>query len=313
MNVILEGFWGIGKSTLAHALQDTYGYTFIPEPTTQYLETPPEDYSVWYRDQYRQITTNLHAGMYSQPIVMERSIISTMAYAYVHNTEIDFTYDVFEQLKEWYRANSCLIVFLYADIEMVDTEHFYVRDRELMRKYQEFYTYVVPYRYDLPVLPLNQFRNAKRKDTERMVQTIMRAIHEQRIAQVNVVVFRRNTEGSIEILVLKRNPQKGGFWQTISGGIGPSEFLSQGALRELQEETGIHGNRERLHPVHFQFSFMGEEGYELNEYIFTYQIQDTDAIRFSHEHEEYDFLSVSEAKERVNYESNKTILDHAFG
>ncbi len=52
----------------------------------------------------------------------------------------------------------------------------------------------------------------------------------------------RSEAGSdLEILLLRRAPGRilPGLWQCVSGSIEPGETVSAGALRELQEETGI--------------------------------------------------------------------------
>jgi lipoyl(octanoyl) transferase len=42
-----------------------------------------------------------------------------------------------------------------------------------------------------------------------------------------------------EFLVLRRSQAKGGYWNTVAGGVEPGEDWHAAALRELQEETGL--------------------------------------------------------------------------
>jgi len=51
----------------------------------------------------------------------------------------------------------------------------------------------------------------------------------------------RRTSGSVEFLLLKRQPaaRLGGTWQAVHGKIEPGEAAWQAALRELREETGL--------------------------------------------------------------------------
>ena len=54
---------------------------------------------------------------------------------------------------------------------------------------------------------------------------------------VSVAVLRG--EGSrVQVLLLERTPERGGFWQTVTGRIEPGESPLEAAERELQEELG---------------------------------------------------------------------------
>lgn len=48
------------------------------------------------------------------------------------------------------------------------------------------------------------------------------------------------------ILLLKRNPAHGDFWQPVTGFIEPGESPARAAFRELQEETGLSGQPRSL-------------------------------------------------------------------
>lgn len=56
--------------------------------------------------------------------------------------------------------------------------------------------------------------------------------------QLNVYLFRSTPTG-LEALLLHRIPERGGFWQCVTGGFLPNETLIQGARREVLEETGL--------------------------------------------------------------------------
>lgn len=56
-----------------------------------------------------------------------------------------------------------------------------------------------------------------------------------------VVLVIRPGEGGHQLLLLRRAPEDymGGTWQLVSGGLEAGETAWQGALREMQEETGL--------------------------------------------------------------------------
>ncbi len=56
--------------------------------------------------------------------------------------------------------------------------------------------------------------------------------------QVEAIVFRWVNK-KIEYLMLKRIPEKGGFWQPVTGGMETGETMKDALLRELKEETKV--------------------------------------------------------------------------
>lgn len=60
-----------------------------------------------------------------------------------------------------------------------------------------------------------------------------------------------------EVLLLKRLPQRGGFWQPVTGRVEPGESSEAAAARELYEETGIESE---VTPLDYRHSFGWGEG-----------------------------------------------------
>ena len=68
-----------------------------------------------------------------------------------------------------------------------------------------------------------------------------------------VVVVRR--EG--ELLVLRRAPERLGYWSLVAGGIEPDETPREAAQRELLEETGLKAEVRGL-PVGLSYSLLDD-------------------------------------------------------
>ena len=68
-----------------------------------------------------------------------------------------------------------------------------------------------------------------------------------------VVVVRR--EG--ELLVLRRAPERLGYWSLVSGGIEPDETSWHAAVRELREETGLQAQVRKL-PVSLSYALLDD-------------------------------------------------------
>ena len=74
-----------------------------------------------------------------------------------------------------------------------------------------------------------------------------------RKAQVQGIVFKRES-GKIFYLVLKRNPEKGGYWQPITGGVNEEETPQKAITREVNEELSIDSPK-RIIYTNYTFSF----------------------------------------------------------
>ena len=123
--------------------------------------------------------------------------------------------------------------------------------------------------------------------------------HKAKKAQV--VVFRKENNKTL-VLLLKTNKQRGGFWQNITGGIEPSENFTEGAERELFEETGIKAQPKE---INLSFEFHDRWGKDVLEKVF-YAISMTEEVVLSkEEHEDFKWLDVELiTKENFKYPSN---------
>jgi 8-oxo-dGTP pyrophosphatase MutT (NUDIX family) len=57
-----------------------------------------------------------------------------------------------------------------------------------------------------------------------------------------LVVVRRGSE----FLVVHRSPENDAYWHLVAGGVEEGEAFADAAVRELQEETGLHAGVEPL-------------------------------------------------------------------
>lgn len=58
---------------------------------------------------------------------------------------------------------------------------------------------------------------------------------------VQAFVFVKNP--SFKVLILKRIPEKSGYWQPVCGGVENGEKQTDAVIREVFEETGINNIR----------------------------------------------------------------------
>lgn len=133
-----------------------------------------------------------------------------------------------------------------------------------------------------------------------------------RTTQVEIIIFKI-VNNEIIFLLLKRNPQRGGFWQPVTGGVESGEDLLQAVNRELKEETGITEYVRIIEDVYY-FEFTTKEYGVLKEHVFAVEIDLNTDIFISPEHTESRWCALEQALQLLKYDSNKVAFKkiHAF-
>ena len=123
--------------------------------------------------------------------------------------------------------------------------------------------------------------------------------------QVEAIIFRRNGN-KVEYLLLKRLPERNGFWQPITGGVEEGETRNEALRREIKEETGIKNIVAVLEDLYlFEFSDPN-----LNqEYVYGVEVSPSEEIALDQkEHSEYKWCSFQEALQLLHWRENKEAL-----
>jgi len=123
--------------------------------------------------------------------------------------------------------------------------------------------------------------------------------------QVEAIIFRRNGS-TIEYLLLKRFPDRNGFWQSVTGGLEEGETRAEALCREIREETGIR-NLIRVIESLYYFEFSDPN---LNqEYVYGVEVSPSETIMLDgREHSEYRWCSFQEALQLLYWKENKEAL-----
>lgn len=131
------------------------------------------------------------------------------------------------------------------------------------------------------------------------------------IKRTNIQAFIFSKNPSFKILILKRIPERGGYWQPVCGGVESRENLIETVIREVFEETGI-SNIKSILDLDYTFIYREiKEGelMEMQDYCFTVEINNITNIKLSDEHEEYKWCSYNQAKEILKWEHNLIALE----
>jgi lipoyl(octanoyl) transferase len=119
------------------------------------------------------------------------------------------------------------------------------------------------------------------------------------------------------ILLLHRKPERGNFWQPITGSIEEGELPRDTARRELAEETGHCGEPEALN---LEQSFMIESQFlasrypapiVANEVAFTFELPHGATIRMDDdEHDQYGWFTFAEAYEKIRWTDDREAMEN---
>jgi 8-oxo-dGTP pyrophosphatase MutT (NUDIX family) len=124
-----------------------------------------------------------------------------------------------------------------------------------------------------------------------------------------IVIFRINN-GQREYLLLHYSS---GHWDFPKGHIEPGESKEEAALRELDEETGLHAaiinGFEESFSYYHRLPPSGELAYK-TVYFFVGQVSTKASISLSHEHQNYCWLSAKAAIDKLTYDNAKQLLQH---
>lgn len=131
------------------------------------------------------------------------------------------------------------------------------------------------------------------------------------IKRTNVQIFIFSTNPSFRVLILKRIPERSGYWQPVCGGIENGEEPKAAAIREIFEETGI-ANAKDIIDLNYTFSYKETKNgtlMDMMDICFAFEVNSVLDIKLSDEHEEYRWCSYIEAKEYLKWEHNLIALE----
>jgi 8-oxo-dGTP pyrophosphatase MutT (NUDIX family) len=124
--------------------------------------------------------------------------------------------------------------------------------------------------------------------------------------QVEAIIFRRNGS-TIEYLLLKRLPDRNGFWQPVTGGLEEGETRTEALRREVREETGIDNLIIMIEGLYyFEFSDPNPN----QEYVYGVKVSATEKIVLDgKEHSKYRWCGIQEALQLLHWKENKEALE----
>jgi 8-oxo-dGTP pyrophosphatase MutT (NUDIX family) len=144
---------------------------------------------------------------------------------------------------------------------------------------------------------------------------VISAVQMRKRIQLECIVFRKN-KNKYEYLLLKRIPEKGGFWQPPCGGMEDIDKTKlDAAYREIFEETGLSKDKiikviEDVHYFVMSKHYLTNEPMEpVEEFALGFEVKSDAEIDIAKnncvEHEEYRWVSFEDAIKLLKWENNK--------
>ncbi len=131
-----------------------------------------------------------------------------------------------------------------------------------------------------------------------------------------VVIVWQPAPGATEkkILLLRLIPRRGAFWQPVTGRVEPGESFAEGALREAQEESGLHFERQPQY-LGLEHTFPGRANWTVHERSFFLPLfggsSPPTPTLDGKEHDAFAWLDPLEAAARVKYPGNRQAIERA--
>jgi dATP pyrophosphohydrolase len=126
-------------------------------------------------------------------------------------------------------------------------------------------------------------------------------------------LFRVTPDAGLEILLIRRAAGRiyPGVWQCVTGGLEGDEKVVDGALRELEEETGFTvADLEAVYGLDQVNLFHADHADALMaEAVFAAQVRPGRDPRLSHEHDAFRWLSPDEAREAVVWPAYRSAIE----
>ena len=126
-------------------------------------------------------------------------------------------------------------------------------------------------------------------------------------------IFRVTSQRDLEILLLRRAAGRiyPGIWQCVTGGLEGDEKVVDGALRELEEETGITASDlQALYGLDQVNLFHAEHVDALMaEAVFAAHVSAGVEPRVSHEHDDFRWVAPDVARETVVWPAYRSAIE----
>lgn len=246
--IVVEGFWGAGKSTVARHLQKLTRAISVPEPINTDKKKTALALSVWYisahKKNLKRALHKLHSR--NRSVICERSILSSAAFEYAMEGHISDTMS--KAVQEFCSHPEIIVIYLRPSSTLMRRGIFNLRDTFVLRqlrnnprfisRYHSFFYTILPHNFSLKKIQYVTITDHTLKRVQKKKRDVSAA---------GVVIYKNK----IVILYDKNHKQ----YVLPQGHQKNNESLVQTARREVIEETGFNDliYRKKLYSYQYHF------------------------------------------------------------
>jgi 8-oxo-dGTP pyrophosphatase MutT (NUDIX family) len=124
--------------------------------------------------------------------------------------------------------------------------------------------------------------------------------------KVVVITFAFTSAALLKVLLFRKTPERGGFWQPITGKLKKKEDRLEGAYREFQEESQLKPEGELIGPIHkYSFHYHGKT-WKVTVYALKVA-EETEPI-LCEEHDAFKWVTLKQALAMLQWHDNRRAL-----
>lgn len=314
--LIVEGFWGTGKTNFINNVSRLGVYKIISEPN-HINSIVNVNVSKWYFNEHKKILHSVKKDLKKEKIIMERSIISNAAYQYAR----EGTFDSIKFLKLFNMIKSTkdfIILFFNVDelffknriknINDIETKNLLFNSDHFYKRYNEFYKKILPKYIDRKIIYLKVNNKKKFKDINNLILLFLKNFQEKNkiksICAASLAYYKN------KVLLLYDYNYK--HYVLPQGHKKDKEKLTDAALRELSEETGYIYCRlvKKIKKYHYSYYRNDILIYKEVHVFLVEIINKKRASKKLEAHENYSnhFFNVNEAIKKARWKEDKDII-----
>lgn len=127
-----------------------------------------------------------------------------------------------------------------------------------------------------------------------------------------LIVVNPKTKKLLLIRRSKTDDRRPGQWDIPGGMVEPDERVEDAALRECREEVGIDVSVNTVKLVYTDRHYFDDDSTKLVNWLLFYGLSEEVAVKLSFEHDEYRWVSASEAVNLLSYVRYKNALNFLY-
>lgn len=112
----------------------------------------------------------------------------------------------------------------------------------------------------------------------------------------------------LQVLVLKRPPERAAGWQPVTGRVEDGETLHAACIREVHEEAALPPPLELL-DLGLEHDLTGYDGVRYRQHAYAARYAHAQPPQVSHEHEEARWVGVDDARGLLRWDQDRLFLD----